>query len=221
MKRAIILCLTLLLMVPTLYAGRKKAKAGDIEGDVYKDNVYGFQMKIDDNWKAKVNDEKDKLRVVLTQKNYDIPPKYKDAPDYTKIPRLVIYVTKAPMAATVFIDSLTSTTYKSDVKSDVLSQIEFLNEPDIVPKGKSRMEVGGEKGIFWQGQSKYMKEVQASASSSRGERVYGNYGGAVYAFDHDGHLIVIGLMAEWEFYETVLAQVDAMVKSIKFVGKEG
>ena len=221
MKRAIILCLTLLLMGPTLYAGRKKAKAGDIEGDVYKDNVYGFQMKIDDNWKAKVNDEKDKLRVVLTQKNYDIPPKYKDAPDYTKIPRLVIYVTKAPMAATVFIDSLTSTTYKSDVKSDVLSQIEFLNEPDIVPKGKSRMEVGGEKGIFWQGQSKYMKEVQASASSSRGERVYGNYGGAVYAFDHDGHLIVIGLMAEWEFYETVLAQVDAMVKSIKFVGKEG
>ena len=221
MKRAIILCLTLLLMAPALYAGRKKAKAGEITDNIYTDGEYGFQMKIHENWKPKVSDEKDPTRLVLTQRNYDVPPKYKDAPDYTQVPRLVVYVTKCPMAAATFVDSLISPDYKSKLKSDVVKVIEFLNEPDIVTKGKSRMELSGEKGVVWQGQSKYMKEVQASASSSRGERVYGNYGGAVYAFDHGGYVILIGLMAEWEFYETILGEVDSMIQSLKFTKGEG
>jgi len=202
-------------------AGKKKAKAGEISENVYTDDKYGFQMNLHENWKAKVGDEKDKTRLVLTQRNYDIPPKYLNAPDYTKVPRLVVYVTKSDLSAPVFIDSLTNRDYKSDLKNEVLKEIEFLNEPDIVPKGKSRMELSGSKGSVWQGQSKYMKEVQASASSSRGERVYGNYGGAVYAFDHGGYLVLIGLMAEWEFYETVLGEVDSMVKSLQFTPLEG
>ena len=221
MKRVITLCLCLLLIVPSLYAGRKRAKAGEIDKNVYTDNEYGFKFTIHENWKAKVGDEKDPTRLVLTQRNYDIPPKYKDAPDYTKVPRLVFYVIKSPMSAPVFIDSLVNPDYKSGWKSEVLKEIEFLNEPDVVPKGKSRMEVGGEKGVFWQGQSKYMKEVQASARSSRGERVYGNYGGAIYAFDHGGYVILVGLMAEWEFYETILGEVDQMMKSLQFGGGKG
>jgi hypothetical protein len=221
MKRSILLCLVIMLTAATIDAGRKRPKAGQIKDNVYTDNDYGFEITIKDNWKAGVGEPKDLARLVLTQRNYSIPPRYQDAQDYTTVPQMVVCVVKSDMPATAFIDSLTDKNYKSDLKKDVVNNIEFLTEPDIVPKGKSRIEIAGAKGVIWQGQAKYMKEVQKSASSSTGERVYGNYGGAVYAFDHNGYLIIIGLICEWDFYDAILPEVDAMVKTMKFTDSKG
>jgi hypothetical protein len=221
MKRLFMLLLAISMLAPAVDAGRKRAKAGKIEDGVYKDNVYSFQFKVDDNWKARIGDEKDDARVVLTQRKYDIPPKYLDAPDYTKVPRLVVFVTKSNMSAPDFVDSLTDDDYESDLKKDVTKEFDFLREKDIVPKGKTRIDLAGEKGVFWQGQSKYIQIITKDVSSTDTERVYGNYGGAIFAVDHDGDLYLFHVMCEWEYYETVLKEVQGMVNSLQFTDQEG
>jgi len=220
MGRFLLIILALAMVAPVAQAGRKKAKAGEIKENVYTDAKYGFRLTLHENWKPRINDADDAARLVLTQRNYAIPTKYKDAPDYTKIPRLVVYVDTTSMSAPVFIDSLISPDFKSKQKSAILGEFEFLQEKEIAPKGKARIELAGTTGFFWKGQSKYMKEIVESVSATTGKREYGNYGGAIYAVNRDQNIILFHFMCEWEFYETVMTEVESMIKSIEFIESE-
>jgi len=221
MGRFLLIILAFAMVAPVAQGGRKKAKAGEIKENVYTDAKYGFRLTLHENWKPRVNDADDAARLVLTQRNYAIPTKYKDAPDYTKIPRLVVYVDTTSTSAPVFIDSLVSQNFKSKQKSAMVGELEFLQEKDITPKGKARIELAGTTGFFWKGQSKYVKEIAESASATTGRREYGNYGGAIYAVNRDQYIILFHVMCEWEFYETVVAEAESIIKSIEFIESEG
>ena len=221
MKRLIAIGLALLIAAPTVFAGRKQPKAGTIKDNVYTDAEYGFSMKIHDDWKANVGKKDDHARLVLTQKNPDIPPQYMDAEDYTKTPRLVVFVVKSDMNAPTFVDSLVDEDYSSDLKSDVLEEFEFLHESDIIPRGKSRIDLSGAQGVVWQGRAKYTKEVAKEVGGTSGEWVNSSYGGAIWAVDRDGYLYMFHMMCEWDFYDLVKEEVQTMIASFKFVEDEG
>jgi hypothetical protein len=209
-----------LLAVPAAEAKRKSKKAGEITGDLYQDNTYHFQVKIHDNWKPKIGKENDKVRLVLTQRNYGIPQDYLNAPDYTQIPQLIIYVDTSSLGAQAFIDSLTSLDYKSDQKGDILKEFEILNEPDQVPMQRTRLEIAGEPALMWKVQAKYMKEIQASASSNTGTRVRRSYGGAVTAVRIGSNIVLFYCAVEWEFFESVMTEVVPMLESFTVLEEE-
>ncbi len=230
MKRLLIILLAFLVTIPMVSARRKKAKAGKVTDNVFVDVKYGFQIDLPDNWKYKVGNEKSHFRLFLVQKNYEVPHDYQDAPDYTQVPRMVVWVDTTTLGAAAFIDSLVSKTYKSDQKKDILKEFELLNEGSVgsgtyrdplVPKGRKTIRVGDMKGLRWAGKCSYMKEVALSASSTgAGKRVRGAYEGTVTAIKKDNTILVFHLMCESLYYKGIDAFLTQMVNSIKWTGSE-
>jgi hypothetical protein len=202
------------MFAPAVGARKKQKKAGTIADNVYHDDKYGFDLTVHENWKVKINKDKNKARLLLTQRNFTIPSDYIDAPDYTHTPQLVLYVDTTTFGVHTFIDSLTSDNYSSKQKKEILKEFEFLNERDLIPKRRSRMEIAGESGVLWKAQAKYMKEVQRSASSASGKRVRREYGGAIAAVRLGENIVLFHLMTEWEYLEPVLVEVLPMIKSL-------
>jgi len=220
MKKLLLLGLVLLLTAPTADARRKGKKAGEITDSLYRDNLYGYELTIHDNWKAKVGKEADKVRLLLTQRSYSVPSDYLDAKDYTKIPELVVFVDTSSFAAHVFIDSLVSPDFKSGQKSDILKDFAILSEPDLVPMQRSRMEIAGESALLWKVQAKYKRNVQTSSTSMSGKTVSRSYGAAIAAVKIGNNIILFHVMSEWEFFDPVLKEAQPMIESLKIIQEE-
>jgi len=221
MKRMFLLALVLLLAVPVAEAGRKKKKAGQLDDSVYTDNGFDFSLTVHENWKARIRKDKDSYRLVLTQKNYGIPPDYQRVPDYTKVPRLAIFADTSTAGVYPFLDSLLSDSYKSDQKKSAMKECEILYESELVPMGRKRAEIGGSSAVIWKGKSKYMKEIQETAGSVAGKRIYGAYGGAIVVTKKDNVIVLFHVMCEWQFYESVMSEVMSIVTSLKWPPEEG
>lgn len=216
MKKLALFTLALLMLFSAADAGRKKPKAGVIKDGIYTDSKHNFEFAIHDNWKPRISKDEKKVRIALTQKNYAIPSDYVSAPDYTHVPRLVVYCDTTSFSVHTFIDSLTSDKFKSDQKKKIIREFDFLQERDIIPKGRKRFSIGEASGLMWKGQSKYVKEVSTSASSVGGKRVYGSYGGVVFAIKKGNNIVLFQLMCEWPYYESILKEVMSVVNSFKW-----
>jgi hypothetical protein len=220
LRRLTLAALILLIAVPVAFARRHTPPAGHIKDGVYTDSEYGCSFKIHDNWKPGINKMNDKARIVLTQRKYDIPLDYINVPHYTAVPTLTLIVDSSSMNVYVLLDSLLNDDYKSDLKSEIKDEFEFLSEQEIIPRGRSRWEVGEESGVIWTAQANYMKEVQTSASSLGGKRVRSSYGGVIAAVEHGGVTYVFTMMCEWPFFQNIFAEVDQMLKSFRFADME-
>jgi len=223
MKRFLIVFMSLLLVAAfSVEAKRKSPKAGNVKDGVYTDSEYDFSLKLPESWKFKINKKDDPIRMVLIQKNYQIPPDYIDAPDYTYVPRIVVFAGKSDMNVFAFMDSLLSDSYKSEVKDEMMKEFEIFHDSfegreEIVPRGRKTISFGEAKGVFWTAKGRYVKEVSLSSSGVGGKRVYGDYGGAVVLLQKDDILVAFHVMSEWNFFEQeVLPEADSMISSIKF-----
>lgn len=220
MKKLLILGLTLALLAPAAEARKKKGKAGKITDNVFRDDKYGFELTIHENWKPKIGKPKENVRLRLTQRQYGIPSDYMDAKDYTLMPQVILYVDTTSFGAHMFIDSLTSKAYQSKQKKAILKEFEFLNEPDLIPKRRSRLEIAGESALLWRGEAKYMKEIQESASSMSGKRVRRSYGGAIVAVKGGEYIFLFQIMTELEYFEPVMQEILPTIKNLVLPGDD-
>jgi hypothetical protein len=221
MKRLVILGLAALLIAPSTDARKKQAKAGKITDNVYHDDKYGFELSLLEDWKSKVGKKKENVRLRLTERKPQIPNDYKDAPDNTAIPQLVVYVDTSTFGVHVFIDSLTSDAYKSKQKKEILTEFEFLNEPEVIPKRRSRLDIAGMSGLIWRGEAKYERQVSTSMTGTSGKLVRRSYGGAIAAVKIDDENIVLFFVrTEWEYFEPIMQEVMAVIQSFNLPGEE-
>ena len=224
MKNLVILTMLLAFGISTSQAGRVKDLSGTVENNVYKDKKYNFSLTLNDDWKSTLQKNEDNFRILLTQRNYDIPAGYISAPDYTQIPRIVLWTDTTSMNAFAFLDSLVSITWRSNQKKELLKEFEILNEipaagtrrDAAVPRGRRPVDVGGEQGLLWQAKSKYVKEIETSAGALAGTRVNGAYGGAIAAVKKGDRIFVFHLMTEWDFFDSVLGQALKIIGSLSF-----
>lgn len=216
MKKLLILGLTLALLAPATQARKKQGKAGKITDNVFLDSKYGFSITVHENWKARPGKAKGNMRLRLIQRKYSIPSEYIRAPDYTKIPMLVVYVDTTSLGVHAFIDSLTNVDFKSKQKKAILKEFDFLNEQDIIPKRRSRIEIAGESALIWKGLARYTKEVQETATSLSGKWVKSEYGGAIAAVKLDKNIILIHIMTEWGYFDQVMQEVLPMILGMTF-----
>ncbi len=229
MRKLMITTLVLALLVPGVDARRKKPRAGSVKNQVYVDDQYSFSMSIDKGWKYKVNYDDDNFRLILTQKSYDTPPDYLETPEYTKVPRIAVYVDTCTMGAMVLLDSLVSETYSSDQKKDILKEFEIIN-PSYVEEGTERdatvtrkkrtVVIDEEPAALWEGKAEYRKFVQTSADAVGGTRVYGAYGGAVVVAKKGPTVVLFHVMSEFEFFEDVMDEALSMITTLKWIDEE-
>jgi hypothetical protein len=230
MKKLIMLSLVVALFCPTIHAKRKKEKAGEVQKSTYVDKQYNFKFTLNDEaWKYKIGDNEDRFRLILTQKNPKIPTDYLDAQDYTYVPRIVVYADTSSWDVFSFLDSLTSETYSSDPKKEILKEFEIINpqaamegterEP-IVTRQRLTVNIGGETGLLWEGQAQYRKYLPSPSDASKGKVVYGAYGGGIVVGKKGKTIVLFHVMSEWDFFAQVMDQAMAMIKSLTWVGEE-
>ena len=223
MRRLIITLIIMAIAVPCLQARRPRDKAGEVKNDVYSDKKYNFKLTLNDEWKYKIKKNDSKFRLVLVQKNYEIPPDYLDAPDYTMVPRLVLWVDTTSMSAFAFLDSLISENYSSDQRKELLREFDILNDniseggnsrEKLVTRKKKAFNIEDKKALLWTGQMKYRKEVAISASSIGGKRVIGAYGGSMVGIKDGDNIYMFHLICEWNYFESNLAKAMQIIESI-------
>jgi len=224
MRKLLLLSMIVIIAVPSLFAARKKDYAGKVTDYVYTDKKHNFSLTLDEEWKYKIQKNKSDFRFVLTKIKYAIPSGYTQAQDYTKIPKVVMYVVESSLSPRAFIDSLISPSYKTKVKKNILREFEILNmnqssgfTPEkLVSRQKKTLKLDDRNGAYWTGQVKYTNEVAVSASSLGGKRVKGSYGGAIAAIKDGDKLVLFHIISEWNSFETVLEDALKIIKSIKW-----
>ncbi len=224
MRRIVILTVFLALGLSTAWAGRVKDLAGTVENNIYNDKKYNFSLTLNSDWKYTLQKNEDNFRLLLTQRNYDIPPGYISAPDYTQIPRIVLWTDTSSLSALAFLDSLVSNSWRSEQKKELLKEFEILSSvpasgtqrEQAVPRGRKPVDVGGQQGLLWQAKSKYVKEIETSAGALAGTRVTGAYGGAIVAVKQGERVFVFHLMTEWDFFDAILGQALKIIGTLTF-----
>ncbi len=214
MRKVFLVFAALLIVFTTAEARRKKEMAGAVDNLTYTDNAYGFQLKLTDDWNARVRYAEDNVRLVMTQKNYGVPSRYSSAQDYTWIPRIVVFADTSSMSPNVFLDSLLSQSYNSKQKKEILKEFDFLQQNGAVPKDKRAVTIGGQTGVMWIGSAKYTKDIPASPSSPAVTRVDGSYGGLIVAVRKDRTIVLFHLMCEQEFFDAVSKATTDIVNSL-------
>jgi len=104
-KFVIVFCL-FALVFSFADARKRKAKSGDIDDNVYTDSEYDFTVKIPEGWNSSTKKADSPVRLVLTKKQYDIPIAYTQDPNYTKIPKVTLYVDTTSLNLHWFVDSI-------------------------------------------------------------------------------------------------------------------
>ncbi len=229
MKKLILAGLILVMFVPNIHARRKTEKAGKVKDLVYVDKKYDFSLKIDKGWKYKIQPNKENFRLVLSQKNYETPPDYMDAPEYTKVPRIVVYADTSSMGVLAFLDSLLSDTYSSHQKKEMLKEFEILNNQAIeegtereetVTRKRRTVTIADKTAALWEGKADYRKYVSTSASAMGGTRVYGSYGGGVVVAENGDTIVVFHVISEWAYFGNIMNNALSMIETLNWVGTE-
>ncbi len=230
MKKLIMLSLVLVLFCPTIHAKKKKEKAGEVQGSTYIDKRYNFKFTLNEEiWKYKIGDSEERFRLILSQKNPRIPPDYLDASEFTYVPRIVVYADTSSWDVFSFLDSLISKTYSSDQKKEIFKEFEIIN-PQAVLEGTEReptvtrqrltVNIGGETGLYWEGQAQYRKYLPSPSDATKGKVVYGAYGGGIVVGKKGKTIVLFHVMSEWDFFAPIMDQAMVMIKSLAWVGEE-
>ena len=222
MRKLLLISLIVVLAVPTVFSARKKDKAGTVSDYVYTDKKHEFSLTLNEEWKYKIQKNKSVFRLVLTQISYPIPSDYSSTPDYTKIPKMVLFVVETKLDSKAFIDSLISPSYKSKTKKELMKEFEILSitsstgfSPEkLVSRKNKALNLDGKNGTYWTGQVKYTNEVSVSASSQGGKRVKGGYGGAIAAVKDGDKMIVFHLISEWDHFQATFKDGLEIIKSL-------
>ena len=216
MKKLITFVLLSALAV-TADAGRKREKSGVVNGNTFTDSRYGFQLTSDGNWGIKTTDGEAPFRVIFVQKKFEVPSEYQATPDYTKVPRIVMYVDTTTVGPYAFVDSLVSQTYKSLQKSAILKEFELLAEQELTARARQPFTVGSDKGVRWDGRAPYRKEVQLDNSGTAAKLVRSAYLGSIVAVKHGNLMLVFHVMSEEAFFQTVMPEAVKIISSLKWL----
>lgn len=235
MKRLLVLAILVLIAAPGPFARKKKAKTGTVKDGVFTDAKHNFSLSLPEGWRYKTQKSKSNYRLILTQRQFEIPSYYIDAPDYTYVPKIVIWTDTTSHSPFDFVDSLLSETHSSEQKKDIFKEFEILYPAStsestirdkVAPRRRKVTTIAGQKGIIWKGKVIYRKEVALSSSSSGGKRIIGAWGGAIVAVKKDDLIVMFHVMCEWENFENIVNEAMAMITTLKWAeeaeeGKEG
>ncbi len=228
MKKLILACLIVTLAAPGLQARKKKDQAGKVQDKVFTDNKYNFSISINEGWKYKIQLDKSNFRLVLTQKNFEVPTDYRNASEYTKVPRIVFYADTTSMGAMAFLDSLLSGTYASHQKKEILKEFEILNDQAIeegterektITKRRTTLSVGGQVGAIWQGKSNYRKPIPHPSDINKGMMVSAAYGGGIVIARKDNTVVLCHVICEFDYFDDIMKEMMEMITSITWGGE--
>ncbi len=215
MKRLVIVLLAILICVPSIYGRRVRPKSGEIDDGVYKDAKYELKFNIHDNWKADLQKPDSDMRLELAQQDYEIPPELMNMPQKTRIPILQIFMHEVPdKTPAVFIDSITSYTYNSDVKDDLMQDIIVLEErveyEGLKKTNDYSTKIDSLPAFIWEGTANFSEYSDMTTSFDR------SFGVALIAVKHENNMLSFVVSCEGMYLPDIMKEVKAMAESIEW-----
>jgi len=215
MKKTLMIIL-LVTLAFNICSARKRDKAGKIEDGIYYDKEYNFSLVVPDGWNTSIKKADSEVRLILTKDQYDIPIHFQHAPNYTKVPKVTVYVGDASMRLDWFVDSLLSDDYNSDQKKDMLNEFELLFG-DYINTRRSKMTIGDVEGYLISGERRYTIQVQrAGSQADKADVVTDYYAGSLFLTEHDGKFIIFHFICERLYYKMLENEFLNMLKGFKF-----
>ncbi len=215
MKKVLIVLMIVVFAVGIADA-RKKNKAGKVSDGVYTDKKYDFSLVIPDLWGSSVKKDKNKVRLVLTKKQYDIPNEYRHAPTYTQAPRVIVYVDTCSLPTPIFIDSLISDKFKSKQKNKMFEEFKILFG-DFILKKKSKVSIGDIEGIKISGETRYTLNVtRRGIDGDQADLIINYYGGSMFFIKKDKTLIIFHFICELLYFGAEDADFTKLIAGFKF-----
>ena len=216
MKKLIIVLMLVLIFVGGVDA-RKKDLAGRVESGVYIDEDYNFSLAIPDAWDYSIKKDKNPVRLVLVKKQYDVPLQFQHAPNYTTIPKVTVYVDTTSLSADQFVDSMLAEGFKSKQKNNIFQEFKSLFG-NFQLKKRSRMNAGEVPGVRISTQLRYTLEVsRAGSESDLADVVSDFYGGSVFFAKKGNQIILIHLVCEWRYFDTIEKEFAELLNGLKFI----
>ena len=214
--KKLLIALLMTALVFSVAEGRKPEKSGEVNGFTYTDGSYPFKLTFNDAWKFTARKSDDKIRLILTQKKYDIPDKYTHAPNYTTVPKITVMVDTTSLALDMFVDSLLSNGFKSDQKKEIISEFPILFG-DYQIKKRFKITVGESEGIHVIAQLQYTIAVQGSGSASdKGEIVTDFQGGSIFFAKQDNNVYMMHFIGEWRYFDSLQKDFAEIIKGFEF-----
>ncbi|MBN2226964.1 MAG: hypothetical protein JW763_06335 [candidate division Zixibacteria bacterium] len=214
MKRLLVFGLIILICLPSAFARKKRPKSGDIDKNVYTDAEYDFKLTLLENWEPELQKPDKKIRLVLQQKDHEIPGELMAYPGLAKVPTLEFYIVEEPMLPGALVDSIASNSYKSDNKKEILSILLQLEEnlffDGLNRENKSSLEIDGKKAARWDGGSHFTKKLGMDETIPR------TYGVGMIAVKNGKYTLFCLLDCEKAFYNDLMKEVLTMVESLKW-----
>jgi hypothetical protein len=199
------------IMAVPVWAG----KAGEVKGDVYTDNEYGFSFTIPAGWSANVKKDKYVLRVALDQKSPTPPRQFQgDLRDYMQIPAIKVLVDTTSLTVDQFVDSLLDKDFKSKQKKGLLKSLDLISKPYDLQK-KSPLTVDGAKAIMVEARQSYSMEV-SSRGSDRADVINDYKSGAMFFTVREGKIYIFHFICEFQTSEPIFKIFDGLINGLKF-----
>ena len=214
MKRLLVFGLVVLVCLPSAFARKKRPQSGDIDKNVYTDAKYGFKLTLLENWEAELQKPDKQLRLVLQQKDHEIPGELMAYPGLAKVPTLEIYVVEESLHPGALVDSIASNSYKSDNKKEMLKTLLQLEEnlyfDGLTRENKASLEIDGKKAVRWDGGSHFTKKLGMDETIPR------TYGVGMVAINNGTYTFFCLLDCEKTFYNDLIKEVMTIVESLKW-----
>jgi len=214
MKRLIVIVLVLLTCLPALYARRKSPKSGEIKKNVYTDATYDFKFKLLENWDPELRKPDDNIRLVLQQEDHEIPPDLMQYPQMARVPEMEVYITEMDMHPSVFVDSMVSQTYSSDVKNDILGPIKVVEErisfEGLRTLNKRSTMIDSLEAVIWQGTVHFIKDL------GMGETIPRTYAVGFIGVKNGDLMLAFMMSCEEMFVGDVFTEVIEMAESLQW-----
>ena len=216
MKRLIIFSLAILICLPTAFARRKKKKSGVIENNVYTDAKYDFKLTLLENWDRELQKPDSDFRIVLNQKEHEIPPDLMQFPQLAEVPELKVFSCKQTMDPKVFIDSLVSPTYSTDTKKELFKDLVALKEKveftGFKTTQRMSIKIDDKKAAKWEGTTNYINDL------GMGETIPRTYAFGIVCVQNGEEMLIFTLSTEQMFFQEVLKEAMTMIESLKWEG---
>lgn len=213
-NKLILFFMAVLIAIPAVQARPKPKRAGDIDKGVYTDKTYGFSFKVLDNWQDDIQKPDSDIRIYLKQKDNKIPPELMPYPTMAQVPEMEALIFEVDMTAGEYIDSLTSQTYSSDAKKEILKAVFTLEEKVFFEKlqrsEKTSIEAGDREIVKWRGKMNFTKRL------GMGDEIPRSYGLTLWTAEKDGKMLVFTLVCEVGFQKELVEEAEQMITTLKW-----
>lgn len=208
----------LLVIAGTLPAlAADKQPTGAVTGDIFVDQLYGFQFEKLENWKfSKVDKEKPEepkhIRFTAAQTNFVIPENRKFSQENFNPPEIGIWVDTSSLTVEQFAEELKSRKSKLKARKDLSNAFRFLSQGEF--QEQIKIQLDGIDGINLTYNYKYQAQIRNAANDTY--RLVDEVRlGDLYFVKYAGNMIVFFYSCERPTYRQVKEEVEGMILKMK------